>query len=115
CMFSGQKDIVPFYTSTSSQPVESDIDFEIKTKAYDFGIPEVKKNIFSVDLLVSGKGIYKIGLDDGINTSNQNISIKEESDVKIYPFMPPSYSFSAGISGRAPFSLSKLSFEYDKK
>lgn len=112
--FSGDTDIIPNPAEQGTRQ-EKEIEFKIKTNPYDFGYPATKKGINFTELFVSGDGTYGISIDNGTNASTQNIRINGESVIKIYPFLMPSPTVSAEITGTAPFSLSKLSFEYTVK
>ena len=115
CKFSGNVDKVPDIQTTPNTLTEKRIELFIQTKSYDFDKPAAKKSILFTEFFVSGDGVYRININGNQGNSEQNISIKEDSVVRILPFLLPCYNVSADITGTAPFSLSKLTFEYNIK
>lgn len=115
CNFAGEKDRIPNKRNQVITFEEKDIEFEITTNPYDFAEPTAKKSINSAVFFVSGNGIYEISISGDSQSSQQNIKIKNESVIKIYPFIMPCFNISASIKGKAPFTVSDLSFEYTLK
>lgn len=109
-VFDGESDIL----LTEDGERYADIPFEISLKKEDFTLPFNKKILEKVSLSLGGKGIFTVTVSSDKKISVQHINLKnfDRAVAEILPFLESDINFNVSLSGKAPFWLCSVKYDY---